>query len=78
MKTGSKWQIFVPNNLAYGRLKDRAVGFGSVLVYELELVSAEREGARPNQHHSPGGRVGHSLDEDLLPPIARPSLGNQP
>lgn len=76
MKAGSKWQIFVPNTLAYGRLKERAVGFGSVLVYELELVSAERENARPNQHHNLGGRVGHSLDEDLLPPIARSTWGN--
>jgi FKBP-type peptidyl-prolyl cis-trans isomerase len=77
MKVGSKWQIFVPYNLAYGRLKDRAVGFGSVLIYDLELVAAEREGAHPNQHHGPGGRVGHSLDEDLLPPIFRSSLINE-
>lgn len=76
MKTGSKWQIFVPYNIAYGRLKERAVRFGSVLIYDLELISAEREGARPNQHHSSGGRVGHSLDEDLLPPIFRSSLND--
>lgn len=76
MKAGSKWQIYVPYTLAYGRVKDRAVGYGSVLVYELELVSAERESARPNQHRSPGGRVGHSLDEDILPPIFRSSLSN--
>ncbi len=71
MKVGSKWQIYVPYNLGYGRLKQRAVGFGSVLIYELELVSAELEGSSPNQHHGPGGRAGHSLDEDLLPPILR-------
>jgi len=76
MKVGSRWQIFVPYNLAYGRLKDRAVGFGSVLVYDLELISAEREGSRPGQHHGQGGRVGHSLDEDLLPPIFRSALSN--
>lgn len=76
MKVGSKWQIYVPYNLAYGRLGQRAVGFGSVLIYEVELTSAEREGSRPNQHHGPGGRVGHSLDEELLPPIFRPSLNN--
>jgi len=76
MKVGSKWQIFVPYSLAYGRLKQRVVGFGSVLIYDLELISAELEGSRPNQHHGLGGRVGHSLDEELLPPIYRSSLDN--
>jgi len=76
MKVGSKWQVFVPSNLAYGRVKDRVVGFGSVLIYEIELVSAELEGSRPNQHHGPGGRVGHSLDEQILPPLYQPSLNN--
>jgi FKBP-type peptidyl-prolyl cis-trans isomerase len=77
MKAGSKWQIFVPYNIAYGRLKERAVAYGSMLIYDLELVSAEREGSHPNQHHGHGGRVGHSLDEDLLPPIFRSSLNDQ-
>lgn len=66
MKVGSEWQIFVPYNLAYGRVGERADGFGSTLIYNLELISAEPENAHPNQHHS-SGRVGHSLDEDLLP-----------
>jgi FKBP-type peptidyl-prolyl cis-trans isomerase FklB len=66
MKVGSEWQIFVPYNLAYGRVGERADGFGSTLIYDLELISAEPENARPNQHHS-SGRVGHSLDEDVLP-----------
>lgn len=74
MKVGSRWQIFVPYNLAYGRLKERATGYGSVLIYDLELIAAEKERAHPNQHHGLGGRVGHSLDEDLLPPIFRASL----
>jgi FKBP-type peptidyl-prolyl cis-trans isomerase FklB len=76
MKTGSKWQIYVPYNLAYGRLRDRAVGFGSTLIYDLELISAELEGSRPNQHHGPGGQAGHSLDEALLPSIFRYSMDN--
>jgi FKBP-type peptidyl-prolyl cis-trans isomerase len=76
MKVGSKWQIYVPYNLAYGRLKDRAVGFGSALIYDLELISAESESAHPNQHHGPGGQAGHSLDEALLPPIFRSSMEN--
>ncbi len=67
MKVGSRWQVFIPYNLAYGRVGERAERFGSVLIYDIELLGAEPENAHPNQHHS-SGRVGHSLDEDLLPP----------
>ena len=44
MKVGSKWEIFVPPHLAYGRR-----GFGekippnSVLLFEIELLSIEKE-----------------------------------
>jgi FKBP-type peptidyl-prolyl cis-trans isomerase len=67
MKVGSEWQVFIPYNLAYGRMGERATGFGSTLIYDIEVLGAEPENAHPNQHHS-SGRVGHSLDEDLLPP----------
>ncbi len=76
MKVGSKWQVYVPYNLAYGRLKDRTVGFGSALIYDLELISAESESAHPNQHHGPGGQAGHPLDEALLPPTFHSSMEN--
>ena len=40
MKPGSKWQLFIPSELAYG---DRAVGGdiqpGSTLIFDVELVS---------------------------------------
>ena len=40
MKVGSKWQLFIPSDLAYG---DRAVGGdiqpGSTLIFDVELVS---------------------------------------
>jgi FKBP-type peptidyl-prolyl cis-trans isomerase FklB len=67
MKVGDRWEIVVPYNLAYGRVGERAAGFGSTLVYDLELLNAEPENAHPNRHQG-SGRVGHSLDEDLLPP----------
>jgi FKBP-type peptidyl-prolyl cis-trans isomerase FklB len=42
MKVGSKWQLFVPSQLAYG---DRPFGQliepGSTLIFELELLKAE-------------------------------------
>lgn len=67
MKVGSEWQIYIPYNIAYGHLGQEAEGYGSVLIYDLELLNAESETAHPNQHHS-AGRLGHTLDEDILPP----------
>ena len=72
MKVGSRWQIYVPYNLAYGHVGEQAQGYGLPLIYDLELVNAESETARPNQHHG-AGRLGHSLDEDLLPAKFRSS-----
>jgi FKBP-type peptidyl-prolyl cis-trans isomerase FklB len=67
MKAGSKWQIFLPADLVYHPRGAQAPGFGSTLVYEVELLSAEPESAHPSEHHG-AGRLGHSLDEDILPP----------
>jgi len=48
MPVGSKWQLFIPPDLAYG---DRAVGGvigpGSTLVFEVELVSIDPKPAPP-------------------------------
>jgi FKBP-type peptidyl-prolyl cis-trans isomerase FklB len=39
MKTGAKWQLFVPADLAYGeRGAGRAIGPNSTLIFEVELV----------------------------------------
>jgi FKBP-type peptidyl-prolyl cis-trans isomerase FklB len=38
MPSGSKWEIVVPPQLAYGAQGNRAVGPQAVLIYELELV----------------------------------------
>lgn len=75
MKVGSRWEIFEPYTLAYGHLGDEAIGYGLPLIYDLELVNAESETARPNQHHG-AGRVGHTIDEDLLPPKFKSSGRN--
>jgi FKBP-type peptidyl-prolyl cis-trans isomerase len=46
MPVGSKWQLFVPSDLAYG---DRAMGAdiapGSTLIFEVELLSIEKKGS---------------------------------
>jgi FKBP-type peptidyl-prolyl cis-trans isomerase FklB len=39
MKTGAKWQLFVPAELAYGEKgAGRAIGPNSTLIFEVELV----------------------------------------
>jgi len=42
MSVGSKWQIFVPSNLAYGeRGAGNVIGPNSTLIFEIELVSIQ-------------------------------------
>jgi len=42
MKTGSKWQLFIPSALAYGdRGVGREIGPNSTLVFDVELLSIE-------------------------------------
>jgi FKBP-type peptidyl-prolyl cis-trans isomerase FklB len=43
MKTGSKWQLFVPANLAYGdRGAGNVIGPNATLIFEVELVSIKQ------------------------------------
>jgi len=42
MKIGSKWQLFVPSDLAYGEFgKQPNIGPNAALVFEMELLSAK-------------------------------------
>ena len=43
MKVGSKWEVFIPSNLAYGdRGAGPMIGPNSTLIFEVELVSIEK------------------------------------
>ena len=39
MPVGSKWKLFIPANLGYGNRAQGAIPAGSVLVFEVELIS---------------------------------------
>jgi len=46
MPVGSKWQIFVPSELAYGeRGNGRNIGPNATLIFEVELLSIQKGGA---------------------------------
>jgi FKBP-type peptidyl-prolyl cis-trans isomerase len=45
MPTGSKWQIFIPANLAYGdKGAGGEIGPGAALIFEVELISIQDKG----------------------------------
>lgn len=49
MPIGSKWQLFVPANLAYGpRGAGQQIGPNATLIFEVELLSIQEEG-KPKQ-----------------------------
>lgn len=46
MKTGAKWHIAVPSDLAYGpRGQGSMIGPHSTLIFEIELISIEKSGS---------------------------------
>jgi FKBP-type peptidyl-prolyl cis-trans isomerase FklB len=50
MPVGSKWQVFVPSDLAYGpRGAGADIGPNSTLVFEIELLSIQSKDAKPAQ-----------------------------
>jgi len=46
MKTGAKWNLFIPSDLAYGENGQRGIPPNSVLIFEVELLSVQ-PGAQP-------------------------------
>ena len=45
MKPGAKWQLFVPPELAYGASPKPGIPGGSLLIFDVELLSVKSSGA---------------------------------
>jgi len=41
MPVGSKWQLFIPSDLAYGESGNQGIAPNSTLIFEIELLSIE-------------------------------------
>ena len=46
MPVGSKWQLVIPSDLAYGERAPSAIGANSTLIFEVELLSIEPKPAK--------------------------------
>lgn len=55
MQVGSKWQLFVPSNLAYGAQGPPDLGPNATLIFEVELVSIQKSAAPATGGH-PGSK----------------------
>jgi FKBP-type peptidyl-prolyl cis-trans isomerase FklB len=66
MKPGAKWQLFVPPELAYGANPRPGIPSNSLLVFDVEVLSAKSNGAA-----SPGAAPSGTTMPQGAPPVRR-------
>ena len=70
MKAGSKWQLFVPPDLAYGERGSRNIEPNSALIFEIELLSIKetpKPAPRPTPRPRPRPRPTPKPDDATKP-----------
>jgi FKBP-type peptidyl-prolyl cis-trans isomerase len=53
MKPGAKWRIFIPPDLGYGKNPKPGIPGGSLLIFDVELMSARSNGPTPQPPATP-------------------------
>jgi len=56
MKPGSKWQLYVPPELAYGGTPHPGIPANSLLIFDVELISVKASGGAPQAATPPPAR----------------------
>jgi len=76
MPVGSKWQLFIPSDLAYGpRGAGREIGPNSALVFEVELLSIQPKAAAAP---APAPATAPTAPAPSAPPTSTPTVKPMP
>ena len=80
MHVGDKWELYIPNQLAYGDQSKPKIPAGSALVFEMELlgIEAARQAAPafPSVNAAPGGAPQFKVQP--APGVGTPQIKVQP
>jgi FKBP-type peptidyl-prolyl cis-trans isomerase FklB len=76
MKPGAKWELFIPPDLGYGATPHPGIPAGSLLVFDIELISVKPAEAPPAAG-APGTPPGHVTPQPVKPP-ANGTTGTPP
>ena len=73
MKPGAKWHLFVPPELAYDTSPRPGIPAGSLLIFDVELVSVKPSESPPAAASPPGTPPSHKVAPPMKPPGTAPS-----